>query len=94
MITLAKGLTGLQVTLASVGRHISISSKPSDPRMTPQPSKTGTQPVTLQNPAARSLPRSFIYCTEGKDTMLMEPAVKQAAETAKSDAGWSFFVIC
>ena len=71
--------------------HISISSKPSDPRMTPQPSKTGTQPVTLQNPAARSLPRSFIYCTEGKDTLLMEPAVKQAAETAKSDIGWKYY---
>jgi len=68
-----------------------ISSKPSDPRMTPQPSKTGTQPVTLRNPAARSLPRSFIYCTEDKDGMLMEPPIKQAAETAKSDTIWRYY---
>ena len=68
-----------------------ISSKPSNPRMTPQPSKTGTQPVTLRNPAARSLPRSFIYCTEGKDGMLMEPPIKQAAETAESVASWHYY---
>ncbi|MFL7869555.1 MAG: alpha/beta fold hydrolase [Anaerolineales bacterium] len=68
-----------------------VSSKPSDPRMTPQPSKTGTQPVTLRHPVARSLPRSFIYCTKGKDGMLMEPPIKQAAETAKSDASWQYY---
>jgi len=68
-----------------------ISSKPSDPRMTPQPSKTGTHPVTLRNPAARSLPRSFIYCTEGKNGMLMESPIKRAAETAKSDASWQYY---
>jgi len=68
-----------------------VSSKPSDPRMTPQPSKTGTQPVVLRNPTARSLPRSFIYCTESKEGMLMEPPIKHAAEIAKSDTSWQYY---
>jgi len=68
-----------------------VSSKPGDPRMTPQPSKSGTQPVVLRNPAARSLPRSFIYCTEGQDGMLMEPPIRHAAETAISDVSWHYY---
>ena len=71
--------------------YIPDPGKLADPRHTPQPLKTGMQPVTLRNPAALSLPRSFIYCTESKDGMLMEPYIKQAAETAKSDGSWQYY---
>ena len=66
---------------------------PGDPRLVPQPLKTGMQPVTLRNPAALSLPRSFIYCTEDKDMMLTGGPIVQAAQAAKSDASWHYYEI-
>ena len=42
---------------------------PDAPRRTPHPLKTGQQPVSLTNPAAAALPRTFIYCTQDKDAM-------------------------
>jgi pimeloyl-ACP methyl ester carboxylesterase len=35
-------------------------------RATPHPLATFAQPVRLRNPAAAALPRSFVFCTEGK----------------------------
>lgn len=67
--------------------------KPLEPRLVPQPLKTGLQPVTLRNPAALSLPHSFIYCTEDKDVMLAGRSIMQAARTAKSDASWHYHEI-
>ena len=42
---------------------------PDAPRRTPHPLKTGQQPVSLTNPAAAALPRTFIYCTQDKEAM-------------------------
>ena len=33
----------------------------------PHPRASVTQPLRLGNPAATTLPRTYIYCTEGKD---------------------------
>jgi pimeloyl-ACP methyl ester carboxylesterase len=64
--------------------------KPGDPRLVPMPVKGGMQPVTARNPDARSLPRSFIYCTEGKDVMPLAHPIIQSAESARSDARWHY----
>lgn len=34
------------------------------PRLTPHPLNTMLQPIRLANPAARALPRTFIYCNK------------------------------
>ena len=64
---------------------------PDAPRRTPHPLKTGQQPVSLENPAAAVLPRTFIYCTQEKEAMgpLGFP-ITQAAERARADARWRY----
>jgi pimeloyl-ACP methyl ester carboxylesterase len=55
-------------------------------KLTPQPLKTWETPLTFINPAARSIPRTFISCTENllsNDEISAE--VKKYAET-----GWDF----
>ena len=69
-----------------------ISHDPPDaPRRTPHPLKTGQQPVSLTNPAATALPRTFIYCTQDKDAMgPVGLPITRAAERAKSDSRWRY----
>ena len=64
---------------------------PDAPRRTPHPLKTGQQPVSVKNPSAAVLPRTFIYCTQEKEAMgpLGFP-ITQAAERASSDAHWRY----
>ena len=64
---------------------------PDAPRRTPHPLKTGQQPVSVRNPAAAVLPRTFIYCTQEKAAMgpLGFP-ITQAAERARADARWRY----
>ncbi|MFO7634598.1 MAG: alpha/beta hydrolase [Caldilinea sp.] len=71
--------------------HIPDPGKPGDPRLMLHPLKCALQPVILQNPAALSLPRSFIFCTEDKDTMLMGRPIVQAAQMAKASAHWHYY---
>jgi pimeloyl-ACP methyl ester carboxylesterase len=70
-----------------------ISHDPPDaPRRTPQPIKPAYQPVTLTNPAAARLPRTFIYCSQEKDAMgPVGIPITQAAARAKADPAWNFF---
>ena len=64
---------------------------PDAPRRTPHPLKTGQQPVSLTNPAATALPRTFIYCTQDKDAMgPVGLPITRAAERAKSDSRWRY----
>ena len=59
--------------------------------MDPQPLKTGLQAVTIANPAAALLPRTFIYCNQEKDAMgPMGIPITQAAAHARSDARWRY----
>lgn len=58
-------------------------------KLTPHPLKALTTPVTLGNPAARAIPRTFIACTE-------KPLSDEefAAETKKhAELGWGFRTI-
>ena len=64
---------------------------PDAPRRTPHPLKTGQQPISVKNPAAAALPRTFIYCTHDKDTMgPVGLPITQAAERARSDGRWHY----
>ena len=64
---------------------------PDAPRRTPQPVKPMYQPVTVTNPAAARLPRTFIYCTQEKEAMgPMGVPITQVAASAKADARWGY----
>ena len=68
---------------------------PHDPpdadRRTPQPLKPILTRLTLQNPAAAVLPRTFIYCTEGaQDLGPLHQPMTQAAAMAKRDTAWRY----
>ena len=64
---------------------------PDAPRRTPQPVKPMYQPVTVTNPAAARLPRTFIYCTQEKEAMgPMGVPITQVAASAKADARWRY----
>ncbi|MCA9863532.1 MAG: alpha/beta hydrolase [Thermomicrobiales bacterium] len=54
---------------------------------TPQPLATYTQPLSLANPAAASLPRAFIFCAEGKGDASNDHSVRTLARVAQ-DPAW------
>jgi len=62
-----------------------------DRRDVAQPIKTGLQPVTIRNPVAAALPRTFISCPQGLEEFgpMLLP-VKQAADNAKADPRWRY----
>ncbi|MDP8987365.1 MAG: alpha/beta fold hydrolase [Actinomycetota bacterium] len=55
-------------------------------RMVPQPQRTFTQAVRLPNAAAASLPRTYIFCTEGKSG----EAPPAYVQRARSEPGWRY----
>lgn len=64
---------------------------PDMPYRTDHPLKTFLQAVRLQHPRALALPRTFIFCTEGKDPqdLIMAPIVRAAA-MARADSAWRY----
>lgn len=52
---------------------------------------TAFQAIQLQHPAALALPRTFIFCTEGKEPsdLIMAP-IAQAAARVKNDPAWHY----
>ncbi len=62
---------------------------PDAPRRTPHPLKTGQQPVSVKNPSAAALPRTFIYCTQDKEAMgpMGVPITEAAAPQRPMSAG-------
>ena len=71
--------------------YIPEPGKPVDPRYVPLPLKTGLTRVTLRNPAALALPRTFIYCTEDKELMATGAALIAAGAAARTDPAWRYF---
>lgn len=64
---------------------------PDAPRRTPQPIKPLYQVVSVANPAAARLPRTFIYCTQEKEAMGPVGApITQAAARARADSRWRY----
>jgi pimeloyl-ACP methyl ester carboxylesterase len=54
-------------------------------QLTPHPLKTWETPVAFTNPAARSIPRTFIHCTEGAS-----PDEKASQEQDCAPLGWRY----
>ena len=57
-------------------------------------SKTGMQPVTINNPQAAALPRTFIHCTveQAEPDPILNPIIAQA-QVVKSDPAWRYHEI-
>jgi pimeloyl-ACP methyl ester carboxylesterase len=62
-----------------------------DPRMSPHPVKTVTQPLTVRNPEARDVPRAYIHCTETPPDWFLglSALIADAASEARA-AGWHY----
>jgi pimeloyl-ACP methyl ester carboxylesterase len=56
-------------------------------RMTPHPLATFSQPLRLANPKAAALPRTFLFCTEGKDEGW---TLTQIAARLRTAPGWRY----
>lgn len=56
-------------------------------KLTPQPVKTLTQRLRLGNPQATAIPRTYIFCTEGKGE---SDATLRMAAAARSDSAWRY----
>lgn len=68
---------------------------PHDPpdadRRTDQALKPVLTPLTLTNPEAAQLPRTFIYCTQGaEDIGPLHLPIARAAENAQRDTSWRY----
>jgi hypothetical protein len=54
-------------------------------KLTPYPLKTWLMPMTFANPVARSIPRTFIHCTDGASAEEIVNEEKKCLE-----AGWQY----
>ena len=59
-------------------------------RQTPHPIKTWEQPVRLGNPAARTIPRTYIDCTAQPSTGPGRASYRRFIDRAQSDSGWQY----
>jgi pimeloyl-ACP methyl ester carboxylesterase len=57
-------------------------------KMTPHPLATFAQPVRLRNPVAKGIPRTYIFCTEGKEAGFQTVVT---AERIRADPGWRYW---
>ena len=58
-------------------------------KLVPQPLATYTQPIRLTNPAAVAVPRTFIFCTQGKGDAAEDFTV-HTAQQVRSDPDWRY----
>ena len=68
-----------------------IVLNPNPPRFQPHPLRTVTDPLEVNNPAARPIPRAFIHCTDksaDSPLALAWPAIDRAAEVARQQGWW------
>jgi pimeloyl-ACP methyl ester carboxylesterase len=56
-------------------------------KMVPHPIATFAQPVRRRNPAADAIPRTFVFCTEGKEAGFQ---TIQTAKQLRADQGWRY----
>lgn len=85
-------MVGLEAAAQQYGDGWQIPHDPPDAdRRTPQPLKPILTRLTLQNPAAVVLPRTYIYCTEGaQDIGPLHQPMTQAATMANRDDTWCY----
>lgn len=63
--------------------------EPYDPREVSHPIQTFLQEIEVKNPAAKTIPRTFIACTERGDDPTFDP-VETSARLARSK-GWNYY---
>ena len=63
-----------------------------DSRFADHPARTMFEPLTLDNPRARTIPRVYIYCTDKGDAGPQHQGIIQTAARARA-AGWPFYEI-
>jgi hypothetical protein len=61
----------------------------SDPRFTEHPLKTFFYPFHLNNEAAKTLPRTYIFCTEKDEMGIRGQGIVRSARRVK-EAGWPY----
>lgn len=62
-----------------------------NPSLSHQPAKTGTQPLRLHNQqAVKSIPHTYIYCTEKSEESMAARMTQISAEKAKA-RGWNYY---
>jgi len=78
-----RSVGGANLFGAELGVITVVAPDPSDrawllPKLVQQPLATYTKPIRLGNPAAATVPRVFILCTEGKGDAEEDPVVRTA----------------
>lgn len=88
----AEIMAGLEAAAQMVGDGWRLPHDPPDAdRRTDQSLKPVLTPLTIQNPAASALPRTFIYCTQGgQDIGPLHIPIDLAAEKAKAEDQWRY----
>lgn len=88
----AEIIAGLQEAARLYGEGWRLPHDPPDAdRRTDQSLKPVLTPLTINNPEATTLPRTFIYCTQGgQDIGPLHIPIDQAAEKAKADDNWRY----
>jgi pimeloyl-ACP methyl ester carboxylesterase len=88
----AAGMPGFLVVDPYVDLLRSLTLDPGDcdwllAKLVPQPIATYTQPIRLGNPAAEAVPRTFVFCTEGKEA---DDVSASTASRLQSAPGWRY----
>lgn len=60
-----------------------------DPRLTPQPIRTTTEPVRLNSPEADLVPRVYIRCSKKSQEWIFTPILDRCADYARRQ-GWEY----
>jgi pimeloyl-ACP methyl ester carboxylesterase len=87
------GWPGFEVVHAGAEEFVrSLTKDPADQewvlsKLTPQPMAVSAQPIKLGNPAAAALPRTYVFCTEGKGTAEEDPFVA-FVNGLRADPAW------
>lgn len=85
-------MTGLQEAANQFGGGWRLPHDPPDAdRRTDQSLQPVMTQLTIGNPAAKKLPRTFIYCTQGAQEIgPLHLPIAQAAEKAEADPDWGY----
>jgi pimeloyl-ACP methyl ester carboxylesterase len=88
-------LNGIRQVVASAGGGWSLPAGPvrTDgvpfPEGTAQPIKTFESRLTVRDPQAAALPRTYVYCTKSPDGWPVKPVIAACAARAR-EAGWDY----
>jgi pimeloyl-ACP methyl ester carboxylesterase len=63
---------------------------PDTHRRTPHPLATLDTPVAINHPDARSIPRTYVYCTDKAAMGALNDGLQRAAERAQRDPHWRY----